>query len=79
MMFESSDTISANGKLQHLCKILCAKALQELKALSIQIISTTMTYLNQVILLSGKFLFTINSLRDMPWNEEATQTNIEEI
>ena len=47
--------ITANAKIQYLRTSLCGEALNEFNTFCIQIVSTTVTHLNEVILDLGKY------------------------
>ena len=50
----ASGVLADNVKLQYLSTILLVKALLKFETLCVQVISMTMTYLNQVMLVLGK-------------------------
>ena len=53
MMIEAPGMFISNKNIQYLCTILRGEALRKFDTLCLQIISTTVTHLNQVILALG--------------------------
>ena len=60
---EASVMLVANAKLQYINMLLCVEALSQFNTLWYQVGSTTIAYLNQVILGLGTYFFPMNLLK----------------
>ena len=61
-MLEASGMISYYINLQYLRTLLCGEAICEFCIFFIQIVSTTVTHLNQIILILGTYFTPANEL-----------------
>ena len=53
MTLKASGTLNASANIQYICTLVHGEALRQLNTLSVEVVSTTISYLNRIILILG--------------------------
>ena len=77
MTLEATGALTSSAKIQYMCTLLHVKAIHRIFTLYVELVSTTTTHVNRIILDLGTYFFPIDEFppqkSDAPRNEEAAQ------